>query len=146
MANSLLHFHNKSLWMDDSSLRIIIYYLAPMIKKALDNDKMTEKNKKWLDSYYHDRLIFDLEWMMTGGINLKLEEVFEDPYRINLFVSSLNEVKKILYSVGSELSTNELDKVDSWVVGESISNENPKSTHDLIANIDLILGMLPTIK
>jgi len=143
MANSLLHFHNKSLWMDDSSLRIIIYYLAPMIKQALDNDEMTEKNKKWLESYYYDRLIFDLEWMITGGINLKLEEVSDDPYRMNLFVNSLNEVKKILLSIGSELSTDELDKVDSWVVGESISNETPKSTHDLITNIDLILGMLP---
>jgi len=141
MPNSLIVYKDKTLWMGDSFLEIIIYYLVPLIKNSLCNATILESHKEWLLNY-HDDMEYYLQGLSAGGIDFELEDIAADNYKLTFFKNILNEVKVILDSKGTELSIKELNLIEDMKLGEKNYWEEPVKIEKIISFIEKLYSML----
>ena len=141
MGNSYLKYKGKGVWIGDSLIEVIVYFLIDEISKIVERSCLSENEIKLLRKYL-DNLSYYLKGFSIGGIDLDLDEVSKNEHVFKIFKIGFGNVRARITEFGVTIDVATLNTIEELKPGEKILWESPLETKLLIQLMDEIEQML----
>jgi len=141
MGNSMMIFKKKTFWLHDFYLEPILFFVSKLLTNKIENKAIESEHIEWF-KIYNSNLQGLFLGASDGALDLELDILNENEYRINVMKDLLNSTYAIFNSIDVDFKAEQFDGIDDYEFGNYANWSNPINTKILSEKILEILAFI----